>query len=255
MSSWPRSLQYGLRALIALAVLLPLLFITSQLGDGSDTVTDAGPSTTVSADPSTTLDAPAQLTLPPGSALPPTLPPGAVDPNASSPTAPAAEQPKTEAPASTGTNEMFEAIRNNSQPEFNRYSSVPSDQLSLDALTVAVDRPDNGSGNGEGQFRTNCEYSHFNYDDPIVFPGQPGKSHLHMFIGNTTADAYTTMDSLLNSGGSTCDGFELNRSAYWMPALMDGKGHVVVPRAITIYYKTKKPDTAVALPQGLKMVV
>ena len=256
VSSWPRSLQYGLRALIALAILLPLLFVTSNIGDGSDTVTDAGPTTSVSVDPATTLPPNTQLTLPPGSALPPTLPPGAADPNASTTaSSAAATQPKNAAPAGTGTSGMFESIRNNGKPEFSRYASVPSDQLDLNALTVAVDRADNGSGNGEGQFRTNCEYSHFSYDDPIVFPGQPGKSHLHMFIGNTKADAYTTQESLLNTGGSTCDGFELNRSAYWVPALMDGKGHVVAPQAITIYYKTKKPDTAVALPQGLKMVV
>ena len=27
----------------------------------------------------------------------------------------------------------------------------------------------------------------------------------------------------MNSGGATCNGFELNRSAYWSPALLDGE--------------------------------
>jgi hypothetical protein len=27
-----------------------------------------------------------------------------------------------------------------------------------------------------GAFRTSCQFSHMNYDDPIVFPGQPGKA-------------------------------------------------------------------------------
>ena len=36
-----------------------------------------------------------------------------------------------------------------------------------------------------GAFRTVCEFSHMAFDDPIVYPGQPGRSHLHVFFGNT----------------------------------------------------------------------
>ena len=144
------------------------------------------------------------------------------------------------------------ALRNDNSL-FSRFASVPSNQLSLSALTEPANRPDNGS-NGDGQFRVACQYSHFAYDDPIVFPGQPGRSHLHMFFGNTAVDADTTAAELLNHGGGTCNGFELNRSAYWVPALLDGKGHVVVPEKIILYYKTKFPDQVQALPPGLKMI-
>jgi hypothetical protein len=144
------------------------------------------------------------------------------------------------------------ALRNEN-PSFGRFRSVPSDQLSLGALTEPAPRPDNGSV-GDGQFRVACQYSHFGNDDPIVHPGQPGKSHLHMFFGNTETNANTTVDTLVNSGGGTCNGFELNRSAYWMPALLDGRGNTLVPEKIILYYKTKFPGEVKPLPQGLKMI-
>ncbi len=148
---------------------------------------------------------------------------------------------------------IFEPLRNK-QAKFSQFAGVPSNQLDMGALTVATDRPDNGSQDVEGQFRILCEYSHISYDDPIVFPGQPGRSHLHMFFGNTNTDAFTTTDSLVNSGGGTCNGFELNRSAYWFPAMVKGNEAVIAPHSIVVYYKTKNPGNAVAPPQGLKLV-
>src|SRR3569833_4220603 len=34
------------------------------------------------------------------------------------------------------------------------------------------------------EFQVNCSPSHHQPDDPIVFPGLPGASHDHTFIGN-----------------------------------------------------------------------
>ncbi len=152
----------------------------------------------------------------------------------------------------TGTTGQFESIRND-QAKFSRFADVPSARLDLAALTEPAPVNDNG-GSTAGQFRVACEYSHFGYDDPIVFPGQPGRSHLHMFFGNTLTDAFTTQEKLVDTGGGTCSGFELNRSAYWTPALLDGSGNTVVPDSIIIYYKTKYPDAVTAMPQGLQMV-
>ena len=90
---------------------------------------------------------------------------------------------------------------------------------------------------GGGQFRTSCEFSHFAYDDPIVFPGQPGAAHLHMFFGNTDINAFTDDSTLVDSGGSTCNGGELNRTGYWVPALFDGDGNVRIPERAVVYYK------------------
>lgn len=104
----------------------------------------------------------------------------------------------------------------------------------------------------QSAFRFRCKASHLQYDDPIVFPGQPGKSHLHMFFGNTLANGNSTYESLRQTGNGTCDGGPLNRSAYWMPALMNENGKVVVPDHVTIYYKNQ-PGTN-RIPRGLKMI-
>jgi hypothetical protein len=97
-----------------------------------------------------------------------------------------------------------------------------------------------------GAFRFICGAGQILADDPIVFPGQPGKSHLHQFYGNTGANASSTYDSLRTRGGSTCNftgaDTALNRSGYWMPAMFDGKGNVIKPDFVAIYYK-RRPST------------
>jgi hypothetical protein len=104
------------------------------------------------------------------------------------------------------------------------------------------------------------------YDDPIIYPNQPGAAHLHQFFGNTKANASSTYNSLRQSGESTCMS-PLNRSAYWMPAMLDGVGHVVRPDHVAIYYKRRPKNdprctagnfkaigTCVAVPNGIKFV-
>lgn len=89
----------------------------------------------------------------------------------------------------------------------------------------------------DGTMRTVCEFSHFAYDDPIVLPGQPEKAHLHMFFGNTDVNAYSTYDTLFNSGGGTCNGRELNRTGYWAPAVIDQDMNIRIPDRALVYYK------------------
>ncbi len=147
----------------------------------------------------------------------------------------------------------------NANPKFSKYRNRRSSQLRVSNLTDRTTRFDDGpasqqGAHGDGNFRATCQYSHFNYDDPIIYPNKPGKAHLHMYYGNTETDAYSTKNSLVNSGGSTCNGFELNRSAYWSPALLDGKGNVVLPKQIILYYKTKRVNDVQRMPQGLKLI-
>ncbi len=94
--------------------------------------------------------------------------------------------------------------------------------------------PKSAAPDDVGAFRFICNASHLAYDDPIVYPGQSGKSHLHQFFGNTAADANSTYSSLRTTGNSTCNS-QLNRSSYWMPAMMNGKGQVVRPDYVSIY--------------------
>lgn len=72
----------------------------------------------------------------------------------------------------------------------------------------------------EGKLRVNCDPSHSNYDDPILFPGQVGAGHLHRFFGNTSTNANSTYASLRTTGGGTCAGGRANRTGYWHPALI-----------------------------------
>lgn len=122
-----------------------------------------------------------------------------------------------------------------------------------------------------GAFRFICGPGESKYDDPIMFPGQPGRSHLHRFYGNTKADAFSTYESLRTSGGSTCN-FDpahpdqaANRSSYWMPEMLDGKGNAKLPAYIVIYYKREPASSAacndkrvtlgcVAQPNGLRWI-
>jgi hypothetical protein len=122
----------------------------------------------------------------------------------------------------------------------------------VNAALVAVSRAGSGTrdlattgempyrdAGGIGAFRTVCTFSHFNYDDPLVFPGQPNATHLHMFFGNTAVDYRSTAQSVATTGDSTCRGGIVNRSAYWVPALINtGNGAPVVPEFVDVYYKT-----------------
>jgi hypothetical protein len=112
---------------------------------------------------------------------------------------------------------------------------------------------------GIGAFRTVCEYSHMKADDPIVKPGQAGASHLHTFWGNTLTNANSTFQSLLTTGNGTCRGGIANRSAYWVPSVIDTRtGTPQAPDLIHVYYKSGygglRPEQIKALPDNLRMV-
>jgi hypothetical protein len=152
------------------------------------------------------------------------------------------------APADYGSNLAMirsASVRNRNHDDSTHRDTPQSQLVLVDHFGPRSDYLTSPGGNpersfpvlGGGQFRASCEFSHFAYDDPLVHPGQPGASHLHMFFGNTDVNAFTTYDTLINSGSSTCNGQELNRTGYWVPAMFDGEGNVRVPERITIYYK------------------
>lgn len=105
-------------------------------------------------------------------------------------------------------------------------------------------------------FRFWCVPSHYTYDDPVVYPGEAGRAHLHMFFGNTETDFDSTSSSIVNRGGSTCDGGITNRSAYWVPALFNEDGEVVLPKTISNYYKSWVSNRSLLrpIPQGLQIL-
>ena len=113
-----------------------------------------------------------------------------------------------------------------------------------------------------GAFRESCNFAGMNNDDALVFPGQPGVSHLHTYFG-VLSDANTTSANIRSAPWSTCAGGTLNKTAYWMPALIDTKdGTPLKPASNNVYYKgsyffdaaTDAPRI-VPVPVGLHLIV
>ena len=104
---------------------------------------------------------------------------------------------------------------------------------------------------GGRYFNVACGFSHRSNDDPIVFPGAPGRSHNHTFIGNRSVDASTTPASL-RGGETTCD-LEADSSTYWTPTLLEGL-EPIPPLAGILYYTRHTSGPVVSIPDGLKMV-
>lgn len=104
------------------------------------------------------------------------------------------------------------------------------------------------------QFVVKCHWSHNAPDDPIVWPGISGASHLHEFFGSTATDASSTGESL-EGGSTTCENTS-DTAAYWVPALFD-YGARVEPHHIVAYYRTGVDVDAADVepwPLGLKMI-
>ncbi|MEZ4866982.1 MAG: DUF1996 domain-containing protein [Caldilineaceae bacterium] len=105
-----------------------------------------------------------------------------------------------------------------------------------------------------GEFVAFCPFSHRLQDDPIVFPGEAGKSHSHEFFGNVTADANATSASLM-AGATNCDP-TADHSSYWAPTLFDAQDQPVAIEQATFYYlvHVNDPTTVQPFPVGLKII-
>lgn len=109
-----------------------------------------------------------------------------------------------------------------------------------------------------GEFRVTCSPSHMSNDDPLVYPNQQGAAHHHTFYGNTSVNYKSDLMSFATTGNSTCSGGIMNRSAYWVPSMIDtNTGAPLLPMDGAIfYYKTGALDGSIitAPPKGLRMI-
>jgi hypothetical protein len=169
-----------------------------------------------------------------------------------------------------------EAIASHQRPAAGWYPGIEEPAIASNFDTTpwfAGGTAAQSSPNTEEAFRTFCDPSHLNYDDPILAPGvQGGSSHLHLWFGNPLGDYASTYQSLRTTSRSltdtsirkdgTCGGGPLNRSAYWMPAVFDptppggGGDKVVLPDYAVVYYKVDSRDlTRVShSPLGLRYI-
>jgi hypothetical protein len=112
-------------------------------------------------------------------------------------------------------------------------------------------------------FNILCHLDHVAPNDPIVHPGMPGMSHLHLFFGNHSTNANTTTHSLQTTSSSCSRGMgKLDLSAYWVPALYYKTAHGAMPvtskqQTLAVYFQraggTGGPKVR-PFPAGLRMV-
>lgn len=96
--------------------------------------------------------------------------------------------------------------------------------------------------------------------DPIVYPGQYSKSHLHTFFGSDAITINTNTSAELQAGCATAENPN-DFSTYWVPTLLvsptgdtDASSYEPVPISrFTAYYNLGASPAEVAIPQDLKM--
>ncbi|KUI60264.1 hypothetical protein VP1G_07493 [Cytospora mali] len=96
--------------------------------------------------------------------------------------------------------------------------------------------------------------------DPIVYPGQYSKSHLHTFFGSDAITVNTNTSAELQAGCATAENPN-DFSTYWVPTLLasptgdtDASSYSPVPVGrFTAYYNLGASPAEVAIPQDLKM--
>jgi hypothetical protein len=171
-------------------------------------------------------------------------------------TTPTTSQP---APAATPTPPTYGGV-------FVDTTNLPVPQPGIDYVTLANTGvipalPAPTDWEHDGAFRVLCNWSHMSFDDPIVYPAQPGVAHHHTFFGNTGIDAFSTSDNLRAKGNATCRGGTINMSAYWVPSMIDTSTHKpIAPKSLLVYYKTglyaymNDNNVMQPMPRGLKMI-
>jgi hypothetical protein len=94
--------------------------------------------------------------------------------------------------------------------------------------------------------------------DPIVFPGEFDKSHLHSFFGSDAVVATTKTSAELQKG---CTGADVpdDLSVYWAPTALyttdGGKSYSPIPvMRFSAYYNLGETPAEVPIPQNVQMV-
>jgi hypothetical protein len=105
----------------------------------------------------------------------------------------------------------------------------------------------------EGYFNAPCRFSHRAADDPIVFPGKRGASHMHDFLGNSSTGARSTPGSL-RAAPSLCRN-AADKSAWWVPTLYEN-GIALSPEVASTYYRGggREASTIEPFPFGLRVI-
>jgi hypothetical protein len=130
----------------------------------------------------------------------------------------------------------------------------PPERRPADSTSTATAARHTGPQGRVGQFVATCGFAHSAPDDPIVYPGLPGRSHLHEFYGAVGVDADTTPAAML-AAETTCDK-TADRAAYWHPTVYD-HGERVEATVLDAYYRAAPgvdPADVETIPLGLALI-
>jgi Domain of unknown function (DUF1996) len=136
-----------------------------------------------------------------------------------------------------------------SLPRLRRRTALPPALLLL-ALALVAGTP--AAARADGIFVADCGLSHRAANDPIVYHGMPGWSHMHDFFGNRSTNASSTRRSLLHRAGNCVPAGD--RSAYWTPTLYR-QGRALKPVQVQVYYQDFfRYGRVLPFPPGLRIV-
>ncbi|HEX8632297.1 MAG TPA: DUF1996 domain-containing protein [Catenuloplanes sp.] len=132
-------------------------------------------------------------------------------------------------------------------------ASLTAVAVAVTGTWMVVGTSPNADAAAAGLWKIDCKYSHSLPDDPIVYPGKPGASHLHDFFGNVGANANSTYQSL-DGVTSTCANND--RAAYWTPALYQN-GKKIDPNGAIVYYTTSAgaPNKQISFPPDMRIIL
>jgi hypothetical protein len=137
---------------------------------------------------------------------------------------------------------------------------LPADQqstagslISTEVITAEMGTPAASVTARAGRFAVVCPLSHRAANDPVIYPGKPGASHMHDFFGNRTTNADSNGATLVGKS-STCQN-PGETAAYWAPAASDASGNLE-PFEMVAYYSngTLAPASIEPFPTGLEMI-
>jgi hypothetical protein len=134
----------------------------------------------------------------------------------------------------------------------------------IDSVTATgVDYTAHALGTSEAKYRFQCNVTYEGMADSITAPGTPIGPHRHAYSGSPFIDKdsdYTSLRNRAVGGVGTCNGREINLSAYWQPPLRhklaSGAWATIIPDTQTVYYiRPEYTNVAVwEMPRGMKIV-
>ncbi|MFF5488433.1 DUF1996 domain-containing protein [Streptomyces virginiae] len=148
-----------------------------------------------------------------------------------------------------------------------------NDFVNITKIKPNVRNPRQAGNASKGSFTSQCgrnENGHFNPDNVIVAPGvSNGAHHMHDYVGNLTADAFSTNNSLAASGTTCRNG---DQSTYYWPVLRlrDGKvekdakapgggqdgnvGTILKPKQVSLTFKGSPVGKVTAMPRFMRVI-